>query len=492
MIHVLTAADVKRQDAAAEWRGISVDQLMRSAGAAAASAAAKMLGMVYGARVVVVCGKGNNGGDGFVAARFLARRGAKVTVIEAGESRDAALRARNAFGGRVREVGALGAELSRADLAIDALLGVGLTRAPGGVIGEAIRLLAGAPCSVLSIDVPSGLDSDAGHVPGDAVRASRTITFGGYKPGLLFAGGAALAGGVHVADIGIPPDLRRGTAISLERDDVAGLLPARDPGANKYRSGVALLACGSRAMPGAAALVGGASVATGAGLTILTAPASVCAIAVERSPEIVTVPLDDGFDGVFNDKGLDAVREKLERASALAIGPGLTRHRATMEAVRTLVQEAAVPVVLDADGLNAFEGSADALARRIAPTILTPHEGEFERLAGRPVESRLTDAQALARTTNAVVLLKGAGTVVASPDGRLAVNVTGGARLASAGTGDVLTGVIVALLARGLDPFDAAAAGAFLHGAAADSLHSSTPSATDVLGALPRTLGAIA
>jgi NAD(P)H-hydrate epimerase len=493
MIPVLTAEDVKRQDAAAEARGIPVEQLMRAAGAGVATSAGRMLGRVYGARVVIVCGKGNNGGDGLVAARFLARRGAKVTVVPAaGEPKTAAATiALRALDGRVRGMDSLAAEIARSDLAIDALLGVGITRAPDGMVREGIRALNVATCPVLSIDVPSGLDSDGGTVPGEAVRASRTVSLGGYKPGLLFADGAALAGRIEIADIGLPEDLQTGAAVALERSDVAALLPERPAGANKYRSGMTVLVCGSRAMPGAASLVAGAAVRAGSGISVLASPASVCAIAVQRTPEIVTVPLDDGFDGVFDEKGLDPVREKLARASALAVGPGLTRHPATAEAVRTLVRETVVPLVLDADGLNAFEGNVDLLAGRRAPAVLTPHDGEFARLVGGAVTDRLRDAGMLAGRTGCVVLLKGSGTVIAAPDGRLAVNACGGSNLASAGMGDVLTGIIAAFLARGLDAFDAAACAAFVHGTAADGLRSRTPSASDVLDVIPSVLAAI-
>ncbi len=464
---------------------------MRAAGAAVAQSAAAMLGRTYGKRVVVVCGKGNNAGDGLVAARVLARRGALVTVVlAAGDPKDAALRALRAFDARVVDLGS-SPSLENADLVIDALLGVGITRAPDGAIGEAVRLVAQSACPVLSVDVPSGLDADTGDVPGDAVRAWHTVTFTGFKPGLLFSRGAGLAGLIEVADIGIPRDLRSGTAVALEEADVRMLLPERNTDANKYRSGVAMVVAGSRAMPGAAALVCGGAVRGGAGLVMLAAPASVCAIALAHVPEIVTIPLEDGPEGVFDEKGIDAIRERMQKVSALAIGPGLSRHHATAEAVRRLFAETEVPVVLDADGLNAFEGRLADLGARSHRAVLTPHAGEFARLAGALPANRLEGARALAADTRCIVLLKGYGTVIAAPDGRLAVNATGGANLASAGTGDVLTGLTAALLARGLDGFGAAAAGSFIHGTAADLLAPRVPSASDLLDGIATVMGSL-
>lgn len=492
MIPVLTAEDVKRQDAAAEARGIAVETLMRAAGAAVAQAGACMLGSVYGSRIAVVCGKGNNGGDGLVAARYLARRGAAVSVVLAGgEPRGAALGALRSFDGPMLGVETLGRVLDRADLAVDAVLGVGVTRAPAGAVGDAVRALAASPCPVLSVDVPSGLDADTGMVYGDAVRAWHTVTFTGFKPGLLYAAGAELAGLIEVAGIGIPDDLASGSAVALEEADVRALVPDRAPGANKYSSGVALVVSGSRAMPGAAALVAGAAIRAGAGLVMLAAPVSVCQIAVGRAPEIVTIPLDDGGEGVLDEKGLDAIRERAAKAAALAIGPGLTRHPATEEAVRKLVRETTVPFVLDADGLNAFEGNAGALRDRSAPAVLTPHEGEFRRLTGEAPADRLRAAGELAQSTGCTVLLKGFGSVIASPDGRRAINATGGSDLASAGTGDVLTGVIAAMLARGLDPFDAAATAAHIHGTAADLFAPRVPSAGQLVDQVGTVMGAL-
>jgi NAD(P)H-hydrate epimerase len=220
---------------------------------------------------------------------------------------------------------------------------------------------------------------------------------------------------------------------------------------------------------------------------MLASHPAVCAIAVGATPEIVTVPLADSPEGIVDEKGVEQIVERLDRVNAIALGPGLTRHAAAADAVRMLVGKTRLPMVLDADGLNAFEGGAGALARR-GSLVLTPHEGEFARLSGAPVRDRMRDALALAERTNAVVLLKGTGTVIASPDGRIAINPTGGVRLASAGTGDVLTGMIVALLARGVHAFEAAACAAWLHGSAAHACGSETPSASEVMNAIPAVL----
>lgn len=492
MIPVLVAADVKRQDAEAQARGIAVDSLMRAAGTAVARQAIAMLGGAYGRRIVVVCGKGNNGGDGLVAARVLRDRGAAVTVVLAAEhaSEGASARALAAYAGRVADATELGAELARGALAIDAVLGVGLSRAPEGSVASAIRALASASCPVLSVDVPSGVDADTGAIPGVSVSATVTVTLGGYKPGLLFAGGAVRAGEVRVADIGMPAELRAGSAVAYEASDVAARLPVRTVDANKYRTGAAMLVCGSRAMPGAAMLAAGACVRAGAGLVMLASHPSVCAIAVGATPEIVTVPLGDSPEGVVDAKDVEQIAERLDRVRALVVGPGLTRHPATVEAIRALVSRTTATLVLDADGLNAFEGDAGALASRAGAKVLTPHEGEFARLTGEPVVDRIAQARGLAERTGCVVLLKGAGTVIASPAGRVAVNTTGTAALASAGTGDVLSGIVAAFVARGLDVFDAAACATYVHGGAARDA-GGAPSASDVMAAVPGVLRAL-
>jgi NAD(P)H-hydrate epimerase len=500
VIPVLTAEDVRAQDAAA---GTSVEQLMRNAGWAVARAARRAMGGTYGRRVVVLCGKGNNGGDGLVAARALAQQGASVAVaLVLGEPRGLALEALRAYGGgRIVALDALPRELARADLVIDAIFGVGLARAPEGGAARAISLANDSARPILAADVPSGIDADTGAVLGEAVRAARTVTFTGWKPGLLFAPGRAFAGEVEIADIGVP---RGGdaTARALEASDVAAKLVRREFASHKRNVGTVLVVAGSRAMPGAAALVVAACVHAGAGLTTLCAPESVCDIVLARVPEITTIPVPESSEGTIDPKALDLIRPRLGEFHSIVVGPGLTTHPAAVETVRALVAEATQPVVLDADAITAFAGARDLLAKRRAPTVLTPHAGELARLLERTAPEleagRLAAATDAARELNATVVLKGPGTVVAGPppkpgpsghvgtlraDARapVFVNTTGGAALAQGGTGDVLAGIVAAFVApagveqakfglRDVQLAAEVAAAVWVHGRAADRI----------------------
>jgi len=481
MISVLTAADVERVDAAAEAAGTPVERLMENAGWAVARAARTMMDGTYGRRVVVVCGKGNNAGDGLVAGRILYEQGAHVTAVLTTDALSP-LAARNLdrFPGAIRHLDALPRELGRADLAIDAIFGVGLTRAPEGAMGEGVRELAQAPAPVLAIDIPSGVDSDTGQILGDAVVADDTITFGGFKPGLLFEPGRSHAGEIHLADIGT--GVRDDPSIHvrvLEPDDVRQRLPLREESSHKRNTGTLLVVSGSRAMPGAAALVCGASVHSGSGLTVLCAPEDVCRVVLSRVPEVTTIPVPESSEGTIDAKALDLIRPRMEEFHAVAIGPGLSTHPATMEFVRAFVDEVSVPVVIDADAITALAGAIEAV--ELGRAILTPHAGELARLVDRKASElegdRLAAATMVARQTKGVVLFKGPGTVITNGTHTL-VNGTGGAPLAQGGTGDVLTGLIGSLIAQSstgrtlssIETVEVAAAAAWIHGLAAERI----------------------
>jgi len=472
MLPVLLADDVKRQDAEASVRGISVEQLMENAGWAVARGARALLGGTYGNRVVVVCGKGNNAGDGLVAGRVLHAQGAHVTAVLTSD-KHSELTALNVkrFPGRVVGMGEIAREIARADLVIDGLLGVGLSRAPEGAIADAIRACEGAP--ILAVDVPSGVDADTGQVPGKAMRADATVTFTGYKPGLLFAPGADLAGRIEIADIGIAdPTSEIGV---LEARDVAAWIPRRARASHKRKAGTVLVVAGSRAMPGAAALVTGACVQVGAGLTTLCAPEDVCRVVLSRVPEITTIPLSENSEGILDSKALDLISPRLNEFTAVVIGPGLGTHPATIEAVRAIVETREGTLVIDADGLNAIAGATEILQQRNQKghiSILTPHAGELSRLVGRPAPDLDADRLRAARdaTTDlaSIVVFKGPGTVIAG--GETFINATGGPALAQGGTGDVLAGMVAGLLAqkgRAVGARDVAAS-VWLHGAAGD------------------------
>ncbi|MCU1352642.1 MAG: hypothetical protein JWM05_1851 [Acidimicrobiales bacterium] len=430
MIAIVTPEEMAAVDAAAPEPS---EVLIERAGAAVARAAVELLGGTYGRHVVVLAGKGNNGNDGRAAARRLQARGTHCRVVAPEEL----------------------TELPRCDLVIDAAYGTGFR----GTF-TAPRLPDPAP-PVLAVDIPSGVSGLTGEASGSPLRADRTVTFAALKPGLLLADGPALAGEVVVADIGL--DVSGARAHLVEADDVAGWLPPRPREAHKWQAAVRIVA-GSPGMTGAAHLATAAAFRAGAGYVRLSSPG----VGVDplAPTEAVGAPLpDDGWAA--------EVLEDVDRFGALAVGPGLGTDESTAEEVRLLVAGTAVPTVVDGDGLTAL----GAQAREVVgwrpegdggPTVvLTPHDGEARRLAGRPPDpDRFAYVRELAESTGAIVLLKGSTTLVGHPDGTVLASSTGDARLATAGAGDVLTGMIAALLAQHLEPQPAAVAASFLHGRA--------------------------
>jgi len=466
-------------DRATQARGVPAADLMERAGRAVARAAVDLAGGTYGRRVVVVCGKGNNGGDGFVAARHLARWGMRVSVHaleRAEELRDPAgtnarrLAAETDARLRAFSPAGLARDLARADVAIDAIFGTGFRGAPEDEWAAAIEAMNAAPAPVVAIDVPSGVDGASGAAEGVAVVAAITVTFGAAKTGVVVLPGAELAGDVRVVDIGFPDDLVRADAWLTDADDVVAAWPSRSADAHKRASGVLVVVAGSRGMTGAPRLIAEAAARVGAGLVVVAVPAGALVPIQAGLTEATFLPLPETGDGTVAEEAVEPALAALERAHALAIGPGLTRDPATQRFVRALLRACPVPAAVDADALNAFAGDAAALAERRADAVLTPHAGEFGRLTGVKGADldadRLRHVRALAATTRAVALLKGTRSVIAAPGGQVRINPTGSPVLATAGTGDVLTGVIGGLLARGLDPLDAAAAGAYVHGLA--------------------------
>jgi hydroxyethylthiazole kinase-like uncharacterized protein yjeF len=457
---VLTPEEMAEADRRTIAAGTPVEVLMERAGRAVAWAVRRVCGGTYGRRAVVACGKGNNGGDGLVAARIMRGWGMHVDVFELtdGIDRDRARRA-----------------IQRADCVIDAMYGTGFK---GRLEGDAHWLACetwGAP--VVAVDIPSGIDGLTGYFDGDghAVEADLTVTFAALKPGLLFEPGAELAGDVEVADIGI--DVGEPSTGVTEVEDVLIALPRRTAGAHKWQSGVMVVG-GSGGMTGAPLMVSHAAMRTGAGIAWCCIPGEGGAAAVAGS-EVITKDLAEVTDALHD----------VERFRAVVVGPGLGRDDRVVAGVRELVAKAPVPLVLDADGLNALSGDLSPLEARGEPTIVTPHEGEYQRVAGESVgPDRIAAARTLADRAGAVVLLKGPATVVAEPGGRTAINPNGGPWLATAGTGDVLSGIVGGLLATGADAFAAASAGAWLHGRAADFAGHTGLVAGDLIEALPVTL----
>lgn len=475
---VLTPQEAVELDRATQAGGTAAADLMERAGRALARAVLDLLGGGYGRRVVVVCGKGNNGGDGYVAARALARTGVAVTVhaVEPIEElrEPAAANARRFLEGggaaRAFSPAGLARDLRRADAAVDAVFGTGFRGVPEDEWAAAIDALNASSTPVVAADIPSGVEGASGAVRGVAVVAELTVAFGAAKVGAVLLPGAELAGDVRVVDIGFPGDLVRARAWLSEPSDVADVWPTREADSHKRASGVLLVVAGSRGMTGAPALIAEAAARVGTGLVVVAAPASALGGVRATMREAVTVPLEETADGLVGKGSVEAILEALERADALAIGPGMTAEPSAREVIREVVRRSTVPAVVDADGLNAFAGDAAALGERRAEAVLTPHVGEFGRLTGLKAgdvdADRIGHVRNLARAASATVLLKGTRTVVAEPGGDVRINPTGTSVLATAGSGDVLTGAIGGLLARDVGVFEAAAAGAYVHGLA--------------------------
>jgi NAD(P)H-hydrate epimerase len=428
MLPIVTPDEMRAIDAAATD---PVEVLIERAGAAVARAAVRMLGGTYGRTVDVIVGPGNNGADGRVAARLLAARGVRVRVYEAADCPDV---------------------IEGSNLVIDAAFGTG--GRPGWVAPEV------GETPVLAVDIPSGVDGLTGAAGPGVLPADRTITFAAWKPGLLFGQGRDLAGEVQVADVGLA--VERAGAHLLERSDVAASWPRRSASAHKWRAAVRVIA-GSATMPGAAALVAGGALRSGAGMVHVSSPG---AEGPGQLPvEVVQRPLPSTG---WADEALRSV----DRFHAVVLGPGLGRNDDTAASARFTAVNLPLPLVIDGDGLFALAwnaaGAAALLRDRTAPTVLTPHDGEYQVLTGSlPGGDRMVAARRLAFDTRSVVLLKGPTTVVAAPSGEVVVVAAGDERLATAGTGDVLAGIVGALLAQQVPPFQAAALAAWVHGDAA-------------------------
>ena len=451
---LLTAEETRRAEA--EHQG-SLEELMDRAGTAVAAHVLRQ----FPGRVTVVCGKGNNGGDGKVCARVLREAGRDVTIVDG--------------------VGDLG----EPDVIVDALLGIGLTDAPREDAARMIDLINASGRPVVSVDVPSGVNASTGEVPGVAVHASSTVTFGAAKVGLAISPGFFHAGSVQIAPIGLRP---REHEHALVPASALLEVPRKQTRSTKYTAGSVLVVGGSRGLTGAPMLTALAAFRADAGYVAIAAPESTLPVLETRLLEVVKRPLAEDSSGRLLPRSADAILAAAEKADAVAIGPGLGRSEGTVELVRILLEQLDLPIVIDADALWELEPFA-----RSAPTVLTPHSGELAGLLG--TESREIDAHRLdavrraASRFGAVVLLKGADTIVASPREGVLVATYGTPALATAGSGDVLTGIVAAFLAKGMEARLAAGTAAVAHGVAAE-LVDPQPGlmASDLLPALQRAL----
>jgi NAD(P)H-hydrate epimerase len=486
--------------------GVSGVTLMENAGRGCAEAIIAEYGAGKGERAVIVAGKGNNGGDGYVIARLLRERGWQVVTFVlarrdeiVGDARinldllpDGAV----VFCPEQGELDRYATVFQEATVVVDALLGTGLKTEVKDSYADAICLINAAGKPVVAVDIPSGIDAGNGNILGCAVRADLTVTFAVPKLGHVLLPGVECVGRLHVVDIGIPPDAVA-AADSCEFLDVAAIKPLlheRDRSAHKGDFGHCLIVAGSTGKTGAAAMAANSAVRSGAGLVTLAVPASLNAILEAKTTEAMTLPLPDRGEGYVSGDARSVIAEALTGKDAIALGPGMSRQPETALLVRELVEEADLPLVVDADGLNALSEDMSAVLRKKSMAVVfTPHPGEMARLAGTTTalveNDRIGTAREFAARYNVYLVLKGAQTVIAAPDGRIAINGSGNPGMASGGMGDVLTGVLVSLLGQGYDPFSACKLGVFLHGFAADLVAADKGEigicATDVQEGLP-------
>ncbi|MGH9870707.1 MAG: NAD(P)H-hydrate dehydratase [Candidatus Polarisedimenticolia bacterium] len=491
---ILTAEQMRRIDQRAEREhGIPSVTLMDNAGRAVAQTLLRLFPEAASRPAVIVCGKGNNGGDGIAAARHLQDANARAVVLLLAHGADLTgpsahhLDLARKAGIVVEETATEAAwkkalpRLAEASVVVDAILGTGLTGPSRGLAGTAIAGLNGAETPVISVDLPSGLSADTGDLIGPAVRASHTIALACPKMCHTFGPAATLCGQLHVVDIGIPFEAVQAEQARLNlvsEEEVAGILAPREADSHKGDYGRLLVVGGSRGKSGAPALACRAALRSGAGLVTAAAPASAQAILAGHVMEMMTEPLPETDSGTLSAAAAGPLAALESACDVMAVGPGLTALEETAALVRALVTRANVPVVLDADGLNAFVGRAAELRGESRPLILTPHPGEMGRLMGRPGETPITPAAVQKDRVGAVrtfamdhacyVVLKGHGTLVADPDGEIWMNPTGNPGMATGGTGDALTGIIAALMAQGLSPLESCVLGVYVHGLAGD------------------------
>ena len=445
----------------------SLDLMERAGGGLAEAVDAR----TPGGRIAVVCGKGNNGGDGLVAARWLRGRGREVDVLllVPGEelTGDARANLDRLPGEAPRRF--TSEALNGVSAVVDAVFGTGFTgeaRDPAAGVIDAILRARDAGAHVIACDVPSGVDASTGEAAATAVRATTTVTFHRGKPGLWINPGKEHAGEVVVIDIGIPADGPGQPQIGLIEPRIVAQIPARGQESTKFAAGALLVCGGSTGLTGAPSLACESAQRAGAGYVTALIPASLNLVFEQRLLEVMSVPLPDE-DGALQTRALDTILARCQRADALVLGPGLGRDAHSLKLARRVARRAEVPLLLDADGLNAHAGRLAELAQRPAATVLTPHAGELARLLetdGADIGAhRLARVREAAAQSGAIVVLKGDDTLVAEPGGRVAVSRAGSSALATAGTGDVLSGVIGAYLAKRMDPFTAACAGVLVH-----------------------------
>ncbi|HTZ18309.1 MAG TPA: NAD(P)H-hydrate dehydratase [Dissulfurispiraceae bacterium] len=500
---VATASRMKEIDRAAiEDYGIPAVVLMERAGLAVAKKTQEVLS---GKKVLVVCGSGNNGGDGLVAARNLHNWGYHVRVVlpSRADSLGADCRAQYLIAKKTGVPVEFRKSLIASDFhgafIIDAIFGTGLSRHVSGDLVRLFRSVNDSGAPVLSVDIPSGISSDTGEILGEAVRADYTVTFGLPKIGHFLYPGAACSGHLTVEDIGFPAKLIQASDIRTELTDpqrMSVILPERNRNSYKGDYGHVFVLAGSRGRTGAALMTARACLRTGSGLVTLGVPETLVDIFQGRVTEEMTLPLPDKGDGTLDEKALEIILNFCaEKADVIAAGPGIGVSSDTEKIISGLVKSSAVTLVIDADGLNSLKQSVRTLGSAKAPVIITPHPGEMARLlAGGATavdveRERINTALSYSKDAGVYVALKGVPTVIASPEGDLFINTSGNPGMATAGSGDVLTGIISSFAGQGITPLDSAVLGAYLHGLAGDAaakvMGENSLMASDIIEALP-------
>ncbi len=481
MIPVFNVKQMREIDSAAIAGNLTIGySLMVKAGLGLFARARECLTKNKTGEVAVFCGKGNNGGDGYVAGRMLLDAGYKVmcfSLCETEELMDEAKIAFNEYSACKGNVLVLSdaadvADLSRYCLLIDAMLGTGLKGDPHGLYTLAIEAINASNVPVIAVDTPSGLDNDTG-IPGTpCIKATTTITMGYPKIGLYFYPGRAFVGNLIIQDLSYPDEIIAEKKVDLFYPSINRLkrfLPLRHPDGTKVDHGLALLICGSRGMTGSAALAADAAMRTGCGMVHLGTPESLLPILSIKLTETVLHPLYETGSGVLSFSSIDQIKELATGKHSLCIGPGLGHETNTSRLVREVVKSINLPTVLDADGLNAFKDHIGELKEHVGNLIITPHKGEWIRLFGNlssdPSEM-IGQVKSIAMEYHVTILLKGNPTVVVDPDGVAYILPFGNSALATAGTGDVLSGIIVSLLAQGTAAKEAAILGTYIHGEA--------------------------
>ncbi len=507
MPKITTAKQMRNIDKRAiEGMGIPSLTLMEAAGRGTAEHIREEFfeGDCDGVQIAVACGRGNNGGDGFVCGRYLEGWGAEVDYFLIGEREKLKGDARTNYA-RLPDTSQVHdivepddiPSFGEYDALVDAIFGTGFHGSIRGVAADVVPAMNDTAVPVIAVDIASGLSSDTGQVEGPAISAEMTVTFGCPKVGHLLFPGRSLTGELRIVDIGFPPEAIAEENIKLHLINETFLnvtLPDREPEAHKGTCGKVFVLAASVGMTGAAALVGNAAVRSGAGLVYVGCPASLNDILEVKLTEVLTRPLPEvSKKRVIARRALGEVLQYIEDVDAIAVGPGLGQHFETQELIRRVIARRDKPTVLDADGLNAFAKDTSVLKENQVPLIITPHVGELSRLVDAPIKEIAADrqnwAQKAASMFNCVCVLKGAPTFVAEPDGTVCLNPTGNPGMASGGTGDVLTGIILALLGQGLSPMDAACCGVYLHGMAGDTaaafLGQMSMAAEDMIQQLP-------